>query len=466
MPGGQAQGPSFHGGGVTVSSESTGTRAWRSALGLVKGERVLTHNLIVGGGTMGAGILGVAFQAVISHRLRPADFGGVFAVVTLITFIALPATAFTLLMARETSRSRATGQSASSATLLRKGNRALISIGAAVAVTLAATSPLLGRFLDVPASLLIAAAAGIPFSVALPLLLGELQGEQRFVAYSTLLFSQAALKVLGALTLGVLLGPVGIIAGISLGTAIVYAVGLSLLRKKLSIRPRLPWWRPAAAYLAVIMPSTVALAVLLSADVLLVKHYFPTRAAGEYSAVAAVGRAIFWGASGVAAVLFPKVIYRNSQGQSGFRLVGASLVLVALGGLFGLGVLSFTSTRLLTAFAGPAYSSGAGYLPWYALGMTFLGGAAVLIATHQSSGKPAFLAVLLPLTLVEPVLLVVFHQSLSQVVWMVNISSILVFVSLAALYAIQERGGHLSPAPVVEGESEPTPALPLLRVNR
>ena len=48
--------------------------------------------------------------------------------------------------------------------------------------------------------------------------------------------------------------------------------------------------------------------------------------------------------------------------------------------------------------------------------MTLLGGAAVLIATQQSRGKPAFLAVLLPLTLLEPALLIAFHQNLMQVV--------------------------------------------------
>lgn len=463
---GQPEFDRFHGGGVTMSFESTGTRAWRSVSGLIKGERVLTHNLVVGGGTIGAGVLGIAFQALISHRLRPADYGGVFAVVTLITFIALPATAFTLLMARETSRDRATGQHAPSATLLRQGNRVLMLTGLAVAGVLAASSPLLGGFLDVPAGLLIAAAAGIPFGVALPLLLGGFQGEQRFVAFSILLFGQAALKLLGALTLGALLGPLGIIAGISLGTAVVYAVALGLLRRKLSIKPRLPWWRPAAAYLSVIVPSTLALAVLLSTDVLLVKHFFPTRAAGEYAAVAALGRAIFWGASGVAAVLFPKVVYRGSQGHSGFQLVSASLLLVALGGLFGLWLLSFTSTWLLTAFAGAPYSGGASYLPWYAVGMTFLGGAAVLIATHQSSGRPAFLAVLLPLTLLEPALILVFHQNVAQVVGVVAVSSALVFAALGTLYAIQERATQFVAAPTVQEESEPTPALPLLRVNR
>jgi O-antigen/teichoic acid export membrane protein len=400
---------------------------------------MLTHNLVVATGTVAAGVLGVTFQSLASHQLRPADYGGVFAVVTLITFIGLPANGFTLLMAQETSRGRASGHQAASATLLRRGNRALMLFGLVLACLMALGSSVLARFLNVPAELVLAAAVGIPFGMALPLLLGEFQGEQRFLAFSVLMTAQAGAKLLGAIALGLVFGPLGVIAGISLATIAVYLVALRLLRRRLAIKPNLPWWRPAARYLAVVLPSTLSLALLLSADVLLVKHYFSTHAAGEYAAVAAVGRAIFWGATGVSAVLFPKVVFRATQGRTGTPLVSASLILVAIGGLGGLGVLWISSGRLLTAFAGPAYEGGASYLPWYALGMTMLGGIAVLVATLQTRGRPGFLAVLLPLTLLEPVMLITVHQSLLQVVQVLDVSMAVILVGLGAFYVLVDR---------------------------
>ncbi len=422
-----------------MSFESTRATPWRNAYALIKGEHVLSHNLIVGGGTIAAGLVGITFQSVFSHQLKPADYGAVFAVVTLITFIGLPASALTLLMARETSRDRADGHYARSEALLHSGNRALLLGGFAFAAVFALASPLLATFFKVPPALLLAAAAGMPFGLALPLLLGEFQGEQRFLAFSLLSAGQAGLKLLAAVVLGILLGPLGIIAGISLATAVVYVAARWMLRRKLSIKPRLQWWRPAGAYMAVIMPSTLALAVLLSTDVLLVKRFFPDQIAGEYSAVAALGRAIFWGATGVAGVLFPKIIFRESRGHSGSGLISTSLILVALGGLFALGVLSFGSKWILTAFAGAAYFKAAGYLPWYAIGMTLLGGAAVLTMTQQSRGKPAFLAVLVPLTLLEPVMLTAFHTNLLQVIQVVDICMALLLAGLATQLVIQAR---------------------------
>ena len=113
------------------------------------------------------------------------------------------------------------------------------------------------------------------------------------------------------------------------------------------------------------------------------------------------------------------------------------MFLVAVGGLVGLGLLAIGSRWLLTAFAGNAYAEVAGYLPWYGIGMILLGGIAVLIATHQSGGKPQFLAILLPLTVLEPALLLAFHQNLTQVVVVVDASMACVALPLGALYLFQ-----------------------------
>jgi len=444
--------------GANLDESLTPTMAtrWRGWRALFGSEQVISHNIIVGSGTVAAGALGVAFQSLVSHRLQPADYGEVFAVVSLITLIGMPSSAFTLLMAREASHDRAAGQSGSSIALLKNGNRALLLAGLALAIVLVLASPVLVHFFEVPTSLLLAAATGVPFGLALPLLLGEFQGEQRFLAFAVLSTGQAALKLVGAVALGAIWGPLGIIVGISLAGAAVYFVALGMLHHKLAMWPTASWWRPAAAYLTVVLPSTLALGVLFSADVLLVKHFFPTRLAGEYAAVAALGRAIFWGASGVATVLFPKVVFRGAKGQSGSRLVGASLFLVGLGGIAGLALLSIGARWLLVAFAGVPYEGAAAYLPWYAIGMILLGAAAVLIATHQTRGRLTFLAVLIPLTALEPVLLSVFHQNLWQVVQVVDISMALVTVALGALYIVQERLGILRSATGISDESAAT----------
>lgn len=417
------------------------------AFSLLRQDRLIGHNVLVAGGTILAGLLGFAFQALISHRLHPSDYGAAFAAMTLLTLVGLPASALTLLMARETSRDRAAGRSATSAALLYSGNQALLVGGVVLGVVLAVGSSWIGGFLKVPFEFVIAVAASMPLALAMPLLMGELQGQQRFFAFSSINVGQALLKLVGAIALGILLGPVGVVVGLAVAGALAYGLVFWLVRRKLAIRVRTAWLRPALQYLALILPSTLALSVLLSADVLLVKHFFSGRAAGEYAAVAALGRGIFWGAAGVAAVLFPKVIFHESQGRSGSRIVGVSLGLVVAGGIAGLFVVGVAARPALTAFAGSAYAAGASILPMYAIAMTLLGAASVLIATHQSRARAAFLTVLLPITIAEPMLIAAFHHSLGEVVWIVTLSMATLVAGLAIL-VLRQRSPRASDKPV------------------
>jgi O-antigen/teichoic acid export membrane protein len=397
------------------------------------GQRLLWHNVIVGGSTLLAGLLGFAFQALVSHRLQPAVYAAVFGAMTLLTLVTLPAAALSLLMARETSRDRATGRYAASTALLREGNWLLLACGAALGLTLAVASPWIARFLNAEAGFVLAVAASLPFALATPLLLGEMQGQQRFFAFSALTAGQAAFKLAAAIALGSILGPVGVVAGLAVASAVTYLMAWFLLRRKLSSRVRASWFRPALGYLALVLPSTLALSVLLSADVLLVNHYFAKTAAGEYGVVAALGRAIFWGASGVATVLFPKVIFQETQGRSGLRMVTRSLGLVVLGGAGGLFLLTAASRFVLTAFSGTAYLGGASYLPWYALAMTLLGCGAVLIATHQSRARRAFLMVLIPIAVAEPLAIMAFHHDPIQVIQVLNLTMAALVIGLVAI---------------------------------
>jgi O-antigen/teichoic acid export membrane protein len=405
----------------------------------VNGDRIVLHNLLVSAGTLSAGVLGFVFQVIVSHRVAPAEFGGIFAVLTLLTLVGLPAGALTLMMARETSRDRAYGHHAASAAMLCDGNRILLAIGLGLAILTVMATPLLSLFLNVRADLLLAAAGGLPFVFALPLLIGHLQGEERFVAYSVMAAGQAGIKLVGAVLLGMSFGPFGIVLGISVASAITYLIAHALLRRKLAIRARTPWIRSALAYLGILLPSTLALALLLSADVLLVKHFFPPRAAGEYAAAVALSRALYYGAAGVSIVLFPKVVFRQSRGLSGSRLVWLSLGLVVAGGAAGLAILGVGAKFLITVFAGVPYTAGASYLPWYAAGMTFLGAAAVLIATHQSRGRRDFLVVLVPIALLEPLTIGAFHHTLLQVVQVVDGITGALVLALIGLYSWETR---------------------------
>jgi threonine/homoserine efflux transporter RhtA len=88
--------------------------------------------------------------------------------------------------------------------------------------------------------------------------------------------------------------------------------------------------------------------------------------------------------------------------------------------------------------------------------------AVVLIAAHQTRGRADFLAVLIPLTALEPVLLLIFHQNLWQVVLVVDVSMALIACALGALYIVQERI-EISKSALAAANASATTSLALVR---
>jgi hypothetical protein len=68
------------------------------------------------------------------------------------------------------------------------------------------------------------------------------------------------------------------------------------------------------------------------------------------------------------------------------------------------------------------------------------------------------------LTLLEPVALIVFHQNLTQVVQVIDVSMALILVGLGSLYLVQQRKASI--ARIAFPATSATPAVGQLGVNR
>jgi len=424
--------------------------ARRNSWSALSTERLVAHNMTVGASTLLAGALGFSMQAILSHRLMPADFGVAFAVLSLLMVIWLPSNALMLVIAGATSRDLGGDRSAA---VLWLWHRYLLLGGVAIGAACVIGAGWLGQIFSLPTVVLVPAAVSIPFGLAFPILLGRLQGQQRFSSFSVLLVGQSAIRLVAVISSAAFMGAIGVLVGIAAGNVIVYLLALSVVGGRGADRTPAPREsREALRSLAVILPGSLALAILFGADVLLVKHFFNAGDAGRYAAVAALGRAIFWGASGIGVVLFPKASLHASRGTTSFHLVIASIGICLLGGIAGFAVLSLGAGLVLTIFAGSAYAQAGSYLAWYAIAMTLLGAASVLVATGQARGRGDFLAILIPVTLVEPLMIVRFHQSLSQVVQVLSLSMAVLFVGLVVLYLVQERA-RVRPRVVLAGSA-------------
>jgi O-antigen/teichoic acid export membrane protein len=400
----------------------------------------VAHNVIATTGSILAGLLGFGLQALMSHTLHPADYGKAFAVFTFFILITQPAGAFSRLMAWTTSRELATtGGDAASSALLRSAELPLLAVGAVLAGACCAGAGALAGYLHVPTGYIYMSAIGTPFMLAAPALLGGLQGEQRFPAWGVLSAFIAGSRVVCVGALVVPLGVTGVLLGISVASALTYALGLGLSWRRLRRGHGRAQWRPVTRFLSVSIVAALCLSVMLGSDALLVEHLFPARQGGEFGSVVAISRAVFFAMGGATSVLFPKVVARHASGHRTAEVVVASLGMALAGGVVAMLLFDWEGKLILHVFAGRGYTAGASYMGLYALGMGLLAAANMLMNTQQSLDRLWLIWILLPLTALKPVLILLFHDTLLTVVVVSDIATLVFLVGLTLLYVAHER---------------------------
>ena len=275
----------------------------------------ITHNLIAAAGTWLAGVLGLLLQALVSHHFHPAVYGQVFTVFSFYMLLTQPAGAFSRLVAWSTSRELATtpGRDGESSALLRSADRGLLAFGAVLAIACIVLAPGLAGYLHVPAQYVILGALGVPFLFSSSPLVASLQGEQRWVPWAAMNVAMAVSRVIFVVIFGLLLSPPGVLLGISVAAATLYATALATVWSRLTRGRRPISWRPYWRFLVLSLASTLAVTMLMGSDVILVEHFFGGARGGQFSAVTVTCRALFFAMGSVTFVLFPKVAARHAS---------------------------------------------------------------------------------------------------------------------------------------------------------
>jgi O-antigen/teichoic acid export membrane protein len=406
----------------------------------------ITHNAVAAAGTWGAGIAGLLLQALVSHHFSPRLYGEVFAVFSFFTVLTQPAAGFSRMVAWTTSRELATkhGTDVESSALLRMTIRRLTLIGTALGLVFIVGGGLLANYLSVPFSFVIVGAVGVPFMFATSPMLASLQGEQRWVPWSALSIGIALSRVVFVIIFAFWLGPQGVMLGISVAAAVLYFIALAMVWPRMRRgKGGVTGWKPLWKFLLVSVTSTITVSVLLGSDVVLVQHFYPGKSAGQFSAATVTARALFFAMGSVTSVLFPKVATRHARQRGTKSVVFTSVGIALVGGLVGLIGFSLLSTGILHEFSGKSYEGAAGYIGWYALGMPLLAAVVMLSNTQQSLADLNLLWVLIPGTVIKPVLIYMFHSSLFVVSLMSDVAIAAVLVALAVQYLVTERRQRL-----------------------
>lgn len=388
---------------------------------------MLRQGALVFGATMAINIGGFVFHAVASRRLGVDNYGILYALISIATIAAVPALLAAPVVARFAAEFRVLHDDRHVRRLVVDLVRVFGSLGAGyVLVAILAMHPAEG-FLHVPAWTVPCVAligAGLLLSGVLR---AVAQGTQDYRGFAVSCIADGAGKVAGvvvftAISAGLLGGIAGFLGGV-FGGAIAIAATLSQQYGGVEPTAIAYDWRRIAISGIGSAAITVAGALMGSADVVLVKHFFSSEQAGIYAAASLGGKVLLYFVGFVPTVLLPQATERHVRGE---RTRYALAVCVAL--LFGIAVvgliaLKFFGIVLVHALVGRAFDASAALLLPYSVAMSFLALSGLLgsygIATHRI----AFAAPLL-VGVVGTLLAIVFaHGSLEQVVHIVAVGN-------------------------------------------
>ena len=267
---------------------------------------------------------------------------------------------------------------------------------------------------------------------------GVLQGLRRFTALSANLVVDGAGRV--GVAIGLVLGgwgAAGAVVGLLAGPAIAFAQSLTLLRG-------LPHAAPQAAtsvgevarYAAPAAVAVIGVTYLYNIDVILARHYLPSREAGIYAAGAVLARVTYFLGLTITGVMFPEVAGRHARDEDHYHVVELSLAFLAAAGICLTAAYALLPGLVLLPY-GAEFNPVRPYLGPFAAALTLLAVSNLFVNYFLSVNSTRFVLPLLAAGVMETGLMTAFHHDLGQLLLVLLAVNLGLALTLGILYTVE-----------------------------
>ena len=358
------------------------------------------------------------FNLLLGRILGPTQFADLSVIVTLLLILTFATTALSTTIAQFTAIYTAQGNMEQVAALCRWGRQRACALGIALFLLLAFCSPFLASLFHMRSSQpFIILGCGLPLFFLLAIERGVLQGRTDFKRLALSQQAEMWIRLLGALALVMLgLSVNGAVGGVVLSFVAAWYVAYMKRSSSTAIPLSTVEKTRVLRYIGPVVLGLLGQILINNSDILLVKHFFPSQDAGQYAALALIGRMVFFATWSVVMVMFPLVTRRQQKHEEHRSLLWYSLGIVALvSSAIILASLVFPGLAVNILF-GKQYLSIAPLLWLYALATAFYALANVIVTYHLSLGNGKGNYVVLLAGIAQVVGLSYWHTTLLLVV--------------------------------------------------
>lgn len=387
-----------------------------------------------------AGIFAYLLHPFLGRMLSLEEYGQVATFISLSLVLATPTQVISTVAAKYTSSLSTSKNYAQLNDFIRRLTFILLIAGIVGTCIYMAVSGLIVSFFHFDSQFEVIL-FGIVFIVSfvVPLNQGAMQGLQSFGWYALVTLLQAFLRLI--LAIGFVffgLGVNGAILGLVLSTVLSYLISFLPLRNVLhGPRVHVGSLRMLWSYSIFTAVAATGIVMLYSIDTVLARHFLSPADAGLYAALATIGRTALFVTSGIAIIMFPKVVTLHERGEAHTHIVVQALLGV-VGLTAAVEVIFCVAPALLTrVMFGPTFLPIAGQLPVYGIAMLLLAFAQVIAMYFLAVGNRIFVVIIGVACILQISLIFWHHNTIAQIVNDVLVANIILVIALLIIWALE-----------------------------
>ncbi|MBU1200737.1 polysaccharide biosynthesis C-terminal domain-containing protein [Patescibacteria group bacterium] len=175
---------------------------------------------------------------------------------------------------------------------------------------------------------------------------------------------------------------------------------------------------------------------IISIDMLLVRYFFSPHLSGIYASLSTLGKMIYFGITPISMLAMTLISNRHSANKNTKSIIAKLILIALLLGLIGFIIFSVFPHQVVLFLSGQQYIEAVRYLPIISLSMFLFGLSNVMLTSMFAIEKPKASLILLTACILQPILIVLFHQTLMQVVVVNLFIHFSILLSLILYYTI------------------------------
>lgn len=415
----------------------------------LKNNTFARNSIILFIGTMIANLLSYFFHLSIGRMVSVEVYGEAESLISLIAIISVPATTIGLIATKYAAICKAENDKQGSYKIMRYLYEKTFIYGFPIFLATLFLIPAVNSFLNIKNIFPLAIVWILMFlSFFSTINSGVLSGWQKFKDISLMSILGIFVKLIAGIALvklGFLLN--GIIISFALGWLASYIASIFMLKNIREKRNKIEADTESKInlvairnYILPVFVSSLGITILGNIDMVLVKHNLSAVAAGQYGALAQVGKIIFFATGVIASVLFAMAAENNHKKGNSIRIFINAFLFTAFISL-GVIIIYFLFPRVvLNLFFGKKYLNVSFYLGWFAIALSLFSFANLILQYLLSIHKVEIAYIFLLISLIATVLILIWGKTIFAILTIISIVNLsCVLIGGAFLYYNYKR---------------------------